>query len=792
MRSLQVVFVALNFSGVLAVSLVPFTSTAVSLTDLFNNQAASVSGSGGNFDGSGSSYDVTLLPTGVWTYDGISYELPWDDGTHGGNDNVVTQSQALTLPEPTTLHEIHMLYALDSTQVDTAKTFVFHFADQSAEEIQMSAKAWWQWPEINLGVINTPYSFVNQTSVKNLNATSIFQWSASVPSRSALESITLPPDTEPGSRLHIFAISITPSAPSSSENVTGLILSIRRAQFSTRWAQVNETRAQAVQVTLANLLPISALSANTSINSPYTIEISGPTVSTVVSGTIKRLVPSDQVSVDVLVITNGTSNATVTIKDEQGTVVGLSGGWPAMPIPAEWTADPELLGTHETPTWYNQAKYGIFVHWGVYSVPAWAPEGTYAEWYNWDLHNPPNSGNPFYVHQLDTYGPSVVYDDFIANFTASKFNASAWVDLFDSAGAKYFVLVTKHHDGFALFDTGNTTHRGSVYMGPQRDLLAELFHAAKEKKPWLHRGTYYSMPEWFSPDYAPYGFSEWPGGLARNVFYPSELEPYTGRLNISDYLADLQLPHMLTLAETYETEIMWCDIGGPNRTPEFAAQFYNNAMAKGLQVAINNRCGAVPDFFTPEYQTLAAIQTQKWETNEGMDPFSYGLNSNTNASQYKNATTIIQTLVDVVSKNGNYLLDVGPTAEGEIIAPMANNLLAAGEWLGSSGGCVYNTSYWFKGAQDSVNGTLRFLTTPDTFCIVSLVQPSQTLSVNTQIPILLGDEIVYLGDSNTEVSPLAWSTDPNTGYLTVDLNNVRLNPIGGAEAWAFQVRYKAR
>ncbi|KAG6844767.1 hypothetical protein H0H93_016356, partial [Arthromyces matolae] len=117
----------------------------------------------------------------------------------------------------------------------------------------------------------------------------------------------------------------------------------------------------------------------------------------------------------------------------------------------------------------------------------------------------------------------------------------------------------KHHDGFALFDTGNTTHRSSVYLGPKRDFVSELFTAAKNEKPHLHRGTYYSLPEC------------------------SELEPYTGRLPINDYLDDLQLPHMLDLALKYDTDIMWCDIGGPNRTLEFAARYYNDAWSKGRQ-----------------------------------------------------------------------------------------------------------------------------------------------------------------------------------------------------------------
>jgi alpha-L-fucosidase len=127
---------------------------------------------------------------------------------------------------------------------------------------------------------------------------------------------------------------------------------------------------------------------------------------------------------------------------------------------------------------------------------------------------------------------------------------------------------------------------------------------------------------------------------------------------------------MLDLAVKYETEIMWCDIGGPNKALEFAAKFYNNALANKRQVTMNNSeaqqctagwfwlfslqgCGAVPDFDTPEYATFGSTQTQAWESSEGMDPFSYGLNSATLPNQYKNGTTIVQTLVDIVSKNGN-------------------------------------------------------------------------------------------------------------------------------------------
>jgi alpha-L-fucosidase len=393
-----------------------------------------------------------------------------------------------------------------------------------------------------------------------------------------------------------------------------------------------------------------------------------------------------------------------------------------------------------------------------------------------------------------------MYDDFFAKFTGSKFNASGWVDLFDNAGAKYFVFVTKHHDGYGLFDTKNTTNRNSVHLGPKRDFLAELFAAAKKEKPEMHRGTYYSMPEWFSPDYIPYGRDTWPGGLAHNPFNSSELEPYTGRLNISDYLDDLQLPQMLDLVELYDSEIMWCDISGANKSLEFAARFYNHALATGKQVTMNDRCGDVPDFDTPEYSKFGATQTRRWETSEGMDPNSYGLNMATKPGKYKNGTTIIHTLVDVVSKNGNYLLDIGPDGEGEIIEPMVKNLLDAGEWLKYSGDCVYGTDYWFPGSEYITPETsLRFLTTPNTFCIIALSYPSNgQLIVNKRLPILPGDEIVLLSPYTSGRNPdrqssdpaigLPWSIDDSTGHLVVNVSKSDLDGIN--HAWAFQVRYK--
>ncbi|KAJ8095980.1 hypothetical protein PM082_015201 [Marasmius tenuissimus] len=179
-----------------------------------------------------------------------------------------------------------------------------------------------------------------------------------------------------------------------------------------------------------------------------------------------------------------------------------------------------------------------------------------------------------------------------------------------------------------------------------------------------------------------------------------------------------------------------------------------------------------------------------------MDPFSYGYNSATNASQYKNGTTLIRTLVDIVSKGGNFLIDIGPTAEGEIIAPMADNLLDAGAWLQHSGECVYDTDFSFQGSEDiNVTNTstpARFTRTADTFCIVAFDRPGENgeLVVNKRLPVLPGDEIRFLSPNVNGSEPLPWSVDTSTGRLTVDISGV-MDQIDSVQfGWAFQVKYK--
>ncbi|KAF7984811.1 hypothetical protein HWV62_11828 [Athelia sp. TMB] len=707
------------------------------------------------------------------------YELPAAWGL--GPDNILVDSQIINLSEPIYVHEAHFVYAGDGTYGTSEAKFLLTFEDDSTESIQLSAKNWYTSVTLNVGAIQTPYHYVSGGEL-NWNTSNIFQWSTSISSKLKIKSITFPSQTTEN-RLHIFSLSLTPSLLAADA-----VLSVRRVSFTTRWEDVLGVKTQVVVITLANLVPETNFFSS-AITLPIIVQVFGAGIMTIQPGMVYRLMGSDQVRVEVLVIGTGTfdGDASVLITNMAGKVLGISEGWPVSPLREEWTADAAVLGTHESASWHS---LGTLQRAGL--------------------------GPTLDVRRVVR---DVIYDDFIANFTGSHFNASEWLDIFNEAGAKYFVLTTKHHDGYALWDTGNTTNRNSAKLGPKRDFLAELFKTAKKEKPLMHRGTYFSMPEWFSPDYAPYGFQDFPGGLAHNPFNSSEVEPYTGRLDINDYLRDLQLPQMLDLAENYDTEIMvsplspfqlllsqlmmaghqWCDISSANLTLEFAARFYNHAEQDGRQVVMNDLvykrlgCGNVPDFDTPEYSTYGSIQTRKWETSEGMDPNSYGLNKATHPSKYKNGTVIIRTLVDVASKNGNYLLDVGPDAEGRIIEPMVSNLLDTGKWLKHSGDCVYDTDYWYKGSEDP-SGSVRFLTTPETFCIITFTRPENGKLVieNKQLPVLPGDTVFLLGPNHHarpgDHSGLPWSLDENTGAITINVTEKELEGIDSA--WAFKVVYE--
>ena len=256
---------------------------------------------------------------------------------------------------------------------------------------------------------------------------------------------------------------------------------------------------------------------------------------------------------------------------------------------------------------------------------------------------------------------------------------------------------------------------------------------------------------------------------------------YNGFVPVQDYITDTMMPSMNRLAEM-GTEIMWCDIGGPNRTAEFAAAWFNQAAAENRQVLMDNRCGLPGDFDTPEYARYSGVQTRKWESNMGMDPYSYGYNRATPLSQYMNASTIITTLIDIISKNGNFLLDIGPKADGTILDVEKQHLREAGTWLRDHGEAIYNTTYWFVTPEE---GVVRFTKNQDAFYILSLAKPNSTIVLNSPVPWVHGDNVMVVGGKRA--GTVVPTKKLGNGSLVMNIDKSVAN--GDQFAWVFKIPY---
>jgi alpha-L-fucosidase len=619
----------------------------------------------------------------------------------------------------------------------------------------------------------------------NFNSSHIFETQAVLTPRKELMAITLPDTTNATSgRIHLFAASLW-----GTDSAMGVgVQSVKPTQ---KWVDYGDTRSQIVEVLINNA------GSQCVHGKGLAVAIGGNDVMTLAPRRIKRLCPGDQKSVRVPVTGAGKQSVNVTITYQNTTTahrfndleLGLE----------NWTAT--NLAAHESPKWFDDAKFGIFIHWGPYSVPSWGnstPYESYAEWFWWYTTHPLGDKSSFRDYRLRTYGPDLNYDDFFANFTAAQYDPKQWVDLIADAGAKYFIITTKHHDGFALFDAGNTTNRTSMHYGPRRDIVRELFDAAKTHHPALKRSTYFSLPEWFNPAWGKYGFAQYgpenpggtthPGIIARNPF-TNMTEPYTGFVPVDDFIANVMIPQMEMLAYDYETEMLWCDAGAANGTAAFAERWWNWARAHNRDVAINSRCGTalVNDFDTPEYATFSTAQRRKWESNMGMDPFSYGYNRATPDDEYMNATTLIVTLVDMISKNGNLLLNIGPRADGSIPQPEIDALREAGTWLAAHGEAVFNTTYWFQAAEfRDARTNVRFTQTEEALYITSLAPLLyDVMEIRAPVPILPGDKVSLVGDPDGR--ELAWTFDGEVFKIVCKPHLEQK----GKHAWVFKIEYVA-
>jgi alpha-L-fucosidase len=303
--------------------------------------------------------------------------------------------------------------------------------------------------------------------------------------------------------------------------------------------------------------------------------------------------------------------------------------------------------------------------------------------------------------------------------------------------------------------------------------VRELFDAARLAAPELHRGLYYSLPEWYNPALP------WQGHGPRNPYTGAPV-PYTGYREVADYQRDLQVPQLNELVTKYRPEVLWGDIGTPATDRSVLQRYFNQGLSNGDQVAVDNRMGLPTyDFTTPEYATSFSLRTGKFEASRGIDPFSYGYNAATPDSAYATTDRLVVQLVDIVSKNGNLLLDIGPRADGTIPEIMQQRLLEIGAWLEVNGEAIYDTTYWANGAAD---GDLRFTIQPNkAFYLHSLTPPGSTVSTGMPVPIRDSDRVTMLGYPG---GPLHWNRNP-TGGITIEVPAAARE--AGSHVWTFKV-----
>jgi alpha-L-fucosidase len=387
--------------------------------------------------------------------------------------------------------------------------------------------------------------------------------------------------------------------------------------------------------------------------------------------------------------------------------------------------DVQQMMARPVPAWYSEARFGIFVHWGPFTVPAWAPVGpdpfALAEEHGWDyaMVNTPyaewywNSisidGSPAQQHHAETYG-DLEYGAFVEEFqqTSQAFDAATWAALFAESGARYVVLTTKHHDGYLLWPSDARNPNRKDWQS-ERDLVGELTDAVRDAG--MKMGLYYS------------GGLDWTFGGLPMADFMGMIQAIPRTPEYAEYLA----AHWRELIARYAPSVIWNDIHHPPGADDAHKLFahYYDAVPDGV---VNDRFD-VPgtragtthaDFTTPEFSTLETISERPWETCRGIGS-GFGYNANEPDSQLMSVDDIVHLLVDIVSKNGNLLLNVGPMKDGTIPPAQANRLRGVGAWLDLNGEAIYGSRPWRTHAAVTASGKqVRFTTSDDALYAIVL------------------------------------------------------------------------
>jgi len=418
---------------------------------------------------------------------------------------------------------------------------------------------------------------------------------------------------------------------------------------------------------------------------------------------------------------------------------------PDGPVKPDWDS---IRANYKVPAWFYQAKFGIFMHWGLYTVPAYAGGGA-SEWYLQHLYGGANSATARF--HIAKYGPleKFGYKDFIPLFTAAKWNPDAWAILFKKSGAKYIVPTAQHHEGFANWDS-QVAPWNAMKMGPHRDLIGDLSKAVRAQG--LKFGVSNHGIENFQ-------FIHISPALAADLkakkadLYDPAYQDFYHVMDRSDAACQKFLTNWVQrnveLIDKYQPDMLWFDNGVDMRYLDplkewIAAYYYNRAATWGKEVSISTKkaayapggnnvdtIGSIIDFEKIGTRSPSGIRTGAWQVDQPIGS-NWGYATTMTVS---GAGAIVGDLVDTVSKNGNLLLNISPTAEGEIPQAQQDTLLAIGAWLDVNGEAIYGSHNWIKygegmGARGET-GTRFTVKGDDLYAIILGQWPGQSATIQS-------------------------------------------------------------
>jgi alpha-L-fucosidase len=498
----------------------------------------------------------------------------------------------------------------------------------------------------------------------------------------------------------------------------------------------------------------------------------------------------------------------------------------AGPFRPDW----DSLATYRVPDWFRDAKFGIFVHWGVFSVPAFG-----SEWYSRNMYLPPDSDpgaastdpaaassdpgaastdpDHDYAHHLATFGPQATfgYKDFIPRFRMERFDPAAWATLFRRAGARYVVPVAEHHDGFALY-ASHLTEWNAVAMGPHRDLFGDLATAVRAQGMKLGASSHRAEHDWFFDGGRTFASDvndpRFAGlyGPAQQRRLESTDDAAVGKdfTYVSTAFREDWLARTAEIVQLYHPDLLYFDwwVGSPDfRETErtFAAFYYDYAAQHHQPVVMNYKFNNMRDgsgVLDVERGELPGIRQEPWQTDTSLSNQSWGYIDN---DTYKQPEPLIHELIDVVSKNGNLLLNIGPRSDGTIPEAAQQTLLAIGAWLDTNGEAIYATRPWTrfgegptlvpsgsfeeKDLKPFTPADFRFTTRDGFLYAIELGWPTTREAVIHSLPSTTPvDSVTLLGNPQ----PLTWHQASDG--LHIDLPAA---PIG-KYAFTFKIKLSAR